>query len=91
MGIPSRHLTGPGQALVPAISPTPSQGPVVKSSQGLSGFGKLQPDKGRKKAEACEGPRAGQATLQRAAAERKEAGRRRGESIACTELVTVAV
>ena len=57
----------------------------------MSGFGKLQPDKGGKKTEAGKVPRAGQATLQRAATERKEAGRQRGESIACTELVTVAV
>lgn len=53
-------------------------------------FGRLQPDKGRKKAEAGEVQRAGRATLQRAAAGRKEARRPRGESIACTELVTVA-
>lgn len=44
-----------------------------------------------KKAEAALVPKAGQAALQRAAVERKEAGRPRGVSIACTELVTVTV
>lgn len=39
------------------------RGPAVRSSQSLSGFGKLQPDGGRgKKAEAALVPKAGQAT-----------------------------
>lgn len=81
--IPSRHLRSS-----PGTVPTPG---AQLSSQGLSGFGKLQPGKGGKKAEAGDAPRAGKATLQRAMAVCKDAGRLKGLSIACTELVTVAV
>lgn len=71
--IPSRHLTrsSPGPGAHP-------QGPAVQSGQGLSGFGKLQPDKGGKKAEAGAVSRAGQATLQRAAAEGRGQGGQEG-------------
>lgn len=52
-------------------------------------MGKLQSDKGGNKAEA--GRCLKQATLQGAAVEGKGTGRLRQVSIACTELVTVAV
>lgn len=72
--IPCRHLTrsSPGPGAQP-------RGPAVQSGQGLSGFGKLQPDKGGKTAETGVASRAGPATLQRAAAEHRRRGGRGGE------------
>lgn len=73
-GFPAGISQGPVQALVP----TP-RGPAVQSGQGLSGFGKLQPDKGGKTAETGASSRAGRATLRRAAAERGRRGGGGGE------------
>lgn len=83
--IPSRHLTRSS----PGTGPHPP-GPAVRPSQGLSGLGSSNHTGVERKQRQRRGPKRAR-TRSRGPWGRKEAGRPRGVSIACTELVTVAV